>query len=315
MLKKILSPVLFVLAIVLVVSALPVFSFAKEKEKPYLAIGADLNEAEEAVVLEKFGISKEDLSDYTVLYVTNQMEHENLDAYIPASVIGTRALSCVMVKPADKGTGISVTTENINYCTVGMYKNALLTAGVEDADVYVAAPSVISGTAALIGAWMAYEEMTGEQLDEERKEAALEEIVTTGEIADAVVSDEEENEGVTKAAVEELISYVKAQVIAQGLTDPDKIKDLIEEAQDKYDIHLTEEQIEKLVSLMANVGNLKIDPGKLIEQAGDLYEKYGDSVKELYNQVVTDDVKQGFWTMIGGIFRNLFGKLFGEKNS
>ena len=66
---------------------------------------------------------------------------------------------------------------------------------------------------------------------------------------------------------------------------------------------------------MANVGNLKIDPGKLIEQAGDLYEKYGDSVKELYNQVVTDDVKQGFWTMIGGIFRNLFGKLFGEKNS
>jgi uncharacterized protein YpuA (DUF1002 family) len=315
MLKKFLSPVLFVLALILVVSILPMNTFAKEKNKPYLALGADLNDAERAIVLEKFGISEEDLSDYTVLYVTNQMEHENLDAYIPASVIGTRALSCVRVTPADKGTGITVTTDNINYCTVGMYKNALLTSGVEDADVYVAGPSMISGTAALIGAWMAYEEMTGEELSEERKEAALEEIITTGEIADAVVSDGEDNEGVTKAAVEELISYVKAQVIAQGLTDPDKIKELIEEAQEKYDIHLTEDQIEKLITVMVNVGELDIDPGKLIEQAGDLYEKYGDTVKELYSKVVTDDVKQGFWTMVGGFFKNLFGKIFGEKNS
>ena len=111
-----------------------------------------------------------------------------------------------------------------------------------------------------------------------------------------------------------LVNYVKAQVIAQGLTDPEKIKEIIEEAQVKFDIHLTDEQIEKLAGMMASVGELDIDPKKLVEQAGDLYDKYGDSIKELYSKVVTDDVKQSFWTMIGNFFKNLFGKL-GNKNS
>ena len=310
--KRILRAVL-ALMLILILAAVPGKVLAKGKDKPYIALGQDLNEAELAVVLDKFGITKEDLSDYTVLYVTNQMEHENLDSYIPASVIGTRALSCVMIKPADKGSGITVTTENINYCTVSMYKNALLTAGVEDAEVFVAGPSMISGTAALIGAWMAYEEMTGEELSEERKETALQEIITTGDLSEEIAADGE-NEGITKAAAEELINYVKAQVIAQGLTDPEKIKEIIEEAQVKFDIHLTDEQIEKLAGMMASVGELDIDPKKLVEQAGDLYDKYGDSIKELYSKVVTDDVKQSFWTMIGNFFKNLFGKL-GNKNS
>ena len=41
----------------------------------------------------------------------------------------------MLVKPAESGHGINVSTYNINYCTTGMYKNALLTAGVEDADI------------------------------------------------------------------------------------------------------------------------------------------------------------------------------------
>ena len=108
---------------------------------------------------------------------------------------------------------------------------------------------------------------------------------------------------------------MKAQVIAQGLTDPEVIKGIIEEAEEKFDIHLTEEQRQKLAEMMASLGELKIDPGKLVEQAGDLYEKYGDSIKELYSKVVTDDVKQGFWTMVGNFFKGIFGKLFGESNS
>ena len=32
-----------------------------------------------------------------------------------------------MVTPAESGHGVMVTTQNINYCTTGMYRNALLT--------------------------------------------------------------------------------------------------------------------------------------------------------------------------------------------
>ena len=50
-------------------------------------------------------------------------------------MIGTRALSSVLIEKKDKGNGIKVTTSNITYCTTGMYQNALATAGVTDADV------------------------------------------------------------------------------------------------------------------------------------------------------------------------------------
>ena len=39
-----------------------------------------------------------------------------------------------------------------------MYKNALVTAGIEDADIIVAGPKNISGTAALVGVFKAYQE-------------------------------------------------------------------------------------------------------------------------------------------------------------
>ena len=76
--KRIFRAVL-ALMLILILAAVPGKVLAKGKDKPYIALGQDLNEAELAVVLDKFGITKEDLSDYTVLYVTNQMEHENLD--------------------------------------------------------------------------------------------------------------------------------------------------------------------------------------------------------------------------------------------
>ena len=53
--------------------------------------------------------------------------------------IGSRALSSVAVMDAKKGSGIKVTTKNINYCTASMYENALATAGVEDANVVIPA--------------------------------------------------------------------------------------------------------------------------------------------------------------------------------
>ena len=278
-------------------------SIIANESKPYLALGKDLNEEQLTYVLNEMGIAREDLDKYTVVYITNDQEHKYLDSYIDPAVIGSYSLSCVMVKQNTKGYGIRVTTKNINYCTVSMYKNALLTAGVEDADVLVVGPFPISGTAALIGAWQAYEEMSGKKLDEDAKTAALAEMITIGEISDEVTDADSDK-------VEELIEYIKAEVIAKGLTDADDIKDVIKEAQEKFGITLTEDQINALVNVMKQIADLKIDPKKLLEQAGDLYNKYGDSVlaeaKNALNGIITDEVKQSFWDSVVGFFKTLF---------
>lgn len=131
----------------------------KEDDKPYLALGADLTNEQKNQVLELMGINPDDIGNYDLVTVKNEEEHQYLDAYLDSSMIGTRALSSVVIVKRDKGDGIHISTKNISYCTIGMYKNALATAGLEDADVIVAAPFPISGTAALIGAMKAYADM------------------------------------------------------------------------------------------------------------------------------------------------------------
>ena len=153
-----------------------------EDDKPYLALGADLTNEQKNTVLGLMGIDPASLEDYHVVTVTNEEEHQYLDDYMNASTIGTRALSSVVIVKRDKGDGIHISTKNISYCTVGMYKNALATAGLEDADVIVAGPFRLSGTAALIGAMKAYADMEDKELDAESLDAAMNEIVVTGEL-------------------------------------------------------------------------------------------------------------------------------------
>jgi hypothetical protein len=154
---------------------------ANASEKSVLALGADLNAEQRAVVLSAMGLTEETAAACETIYITNEMEHKYLDASLGADVVGKRSLSSVLLIPQAEGTGLNVETHNINYCTIAMYRNALLTAGVEDAKVIVAAPASISGTAALIGAVKAYETYSGTSLAEEAFAAATDELVLTGE--------------------------------------------------------------------------------------------------------------------------------------
>ena len=83
-------------------------------DKPYLALGADLTAEQQATVLGLMGIDPAKLSDYDVVQVTNAMEHEYLDAYLPSSTIGSRALSSVLIMEGKKGSGIQISIKNIS---------------------------------------------------------------------------------------------------------------------------------------------------------------------------------------------------------
>ena len=280
----------------------------------FVALGQDLTAEQRQYVLTEMGLTEESLSSSRILYITNEMEHQYLDGYITPDIIGTKSLSCVKVVKTAPGSGIKVTTRNISYCTITMYKNALITAGVEDADVLVVGPTQISGTAALIGAMKAYENLTGEEIGEDRKETATEEIVVIGELSDPssgeAAVDSTTGETISKEIAEELYSYVKAKVVSEGLTDPEKIAEVLKEAQKEYNITLTDGQMEKLKELMPSIGELDIKPEKLLEQAGDLYDKYGDTVlakaKEVYGEVVTEEVKQSVWDAVKTFFKSVF---------
>ena len=227
-----------------------------------VAFGADLSAEQKQTVMEAFGLDEASLSGIDVITVTNAEEHEYLDSYLSSSVIGTRALSSVYVIKESKGHGLDISTSNINYCTISMYKNALITAGLEDATVVVAGPTQISGTAALIGCAKAYSEMTGEQISEEGLDAAADELVTTGEIGEAIGNADD---------AAELIAYLKQYMIENDLNDEASISEEVQKRAGELGYELTDDEVAQITSLLMKISKLDIDVNALKEQAKDIF--------------------------------------------
>lgn len=230
--------------------------------KEYVSLGADLTDKEKDTVLKLLGI--ENLDDYNVEYITNEQEHEYLDEYLSKSVIGTRALSSVHVQ--EGGDGIEVKTYNISFCTEGMYRNALATAGMENAQVTVAGPFNISGTAALVGAMKAYESMTGENISEENLDAANQELVVTGEVAETIGEEE----------AEQLMALIKEKVVSEDANTVAEIEQIIDEASQELQVNLSDEDQAKIEELMKKISSLDLDINQLKEQAKEIYTKLED---------------------------------------
>ena len=280
---------LLLISILVLLLGIPVFA---KDNKTVVALGADLSPEQRATVLSLMDLTEEDLKDCIVLTVTNEEEHRYLGNYIDSSVIGTKSLSSVKLVPKDKGNGVLVTIKNINFCTTGMYRNALLTAGLEDTDVLVVGPSEISGTAALIGAVKGYGELSGVSVDENVLDVALDELITTGQIAQASEHREE---------IEELMAYVKGKLAAGELESKEDILAAIKEGEVKFGVTLTEEQKQQILDVMEKIDKLGLDPEKLLDQAKDLYEKFGE---EVVNKA-TDAVKKSVTESIGDFFSEM----------
>lgn len=261
-----------------------------EKDKPYLALGADLTADQQHTVLSYMGIDAADFDQYEVVYVNNEEEHKYLDAYIPSEQIGTKSLSSVLISLTDKGSGVKVSTYNINYCTAGMYKNALATAGIEDANVIVAGPFALSGTAALVGTFEAYEEMTGETLDESVVDAAMDELVTTGELEQSIDGEPEE--------IESMIADLKSQIASGDLDTPEKIQAAIEEAAKEHNITLSDADKEKIANLLDKLKGLDLNWDSIANQASAWADKLQDSISQ-----------NGGLSGIGEAISNFFAKI------
>ena len=169
-----------------------------------------------------------------------------------------------------------------------------------DPDVFVAGPTNLSGTAALIGAVKGYEEMTGENGGEEALEAAVNEIVVTGDLGD-ILGDSE--------AASDIIAYIKQQIAEEHVESDEDIERIIRNAMKEFNIELSDEQVQELIKLMNKISKLDLDVDALAKQAGDLYEKLkgmGLNLDDIDTEKVGNFITR-FFDSIVGFFNKLFG--------
>ena len=251
------------LALLLILS-IPLSAFA-EVTQSRAVIGANLDGQQIEDVYRTFGVRRGDVIELTV---TNAEERKYLEGYVDESLIGTRSISCVYVELLPAGSGMSVTTSNITWCTGEMYISALATAGITDASIIVAAPFEVSGTAALSGVYKAYEDMTGRKLDDLAKAVSTQELTITGDLAKEIGSMDSTS----------IVNELKLMLNETQKMSDQEIRNVIIDIAGRYNVSLTETQINQLISLCRSLEGL--DPDQLkqrVEEVQGTLQKVSDA--------------------------------------
>ena len=173
------------------------------------------------------------------LTVTNAEEREYLDGFVDPALIGTNSISCVYLELLPAGEGLQIETSNLTWCTSDMFVNALVTGGVEDAKIIVTAPFEVSGTAALTGIYKAYEDLTGQKLDDAAKLISTQELVVTGELADAIGS----YDALT------IVNEIKLILAETSEMTDEELHAQILEIAEEYGVTLHDSQVDQLITL------------------------------------------------------------------
>ena len=282
---------LSVLLICVLVTSLGTVAYAENQSRA--VIGADLDAGQVSAVYNAFGISRGSAIE---LQITNQEERSYLEGYVDDSIIGTRSISCVYVELTEEGSGMDVTTSNITWCTPEMYMSALATAGITDAKIVVAAPFEVSGTAALTGVYKAYEDMTGQKLNELAKAVSTQELTITGALANEIGS-------MDSTAIVNELKLILDQT--QQMTDAE-IREKVIQIAERYNVSLNDNQINQLITLCRSFEGLDAESLRArVEELQGTLKKVSDAKTQVVGFVqqakkVIDSVK-GFFDRIGDL--------------
>lgn len=261
-----------------------------------VTLGADLTNEQKEEMLKYFGVTRKEAN---VMEVNKEEEDKYLAGVATRKQIGTKSISCAYVEPTDKG-GLNISTHNIYWVTENMIRNALITAGVENANVKVGAPFNVSGTAALTGILKGFESSKGgKKIDEEKKKVANEEMVVTGNLGEKIGQDEAAN----------LINEVKKEVVKEKPKTEKEIKNIVKDATNNYGYKLSDEDMQKITALMDKINGLDLDFKQIKDQLNQVSNKLKD--------VVTSEEAKGFfsklWEGIKDFFDNIFSSNKEEK--
>ena len=239
-----------------------------------VSIGADLTEDQKTAILKYFGIYGNNAVQ--TITVTNQDERNHLASYIPIEQIGSRTISCALVKPTTSG-GVQVKTANLDYITSNMIASNLITCGVTNCQAIAAAPFEVSGTGALTGILMAYENATGTQISQEVKDLSAQEIQITEDLTNTTENQQVAQQIVNDVKLQVLDGTVDSidnsentdnSVITDNSVDNSKVENIVNNVVNNYNTDnstttsgMSEEEVQKLTDYAVQLAQQAYNKG------------------------------------------------------
>lgn len=316
------------LALLCVFSILvPSLAFAKsaDPKKNDVVYGAALSEEQIDQMNRAFGIEKNDENlNYT------RALGSDLEKYLGYSTADSNMISSVYIKKLAEKSGIKVnivTPANITSITQGQYTNAAITAGISDADIYVASPKPVTGESALVGVYVAMDQ-SGQKVDPERAKVAQVELETVNEIS----NDNKDKANFNTADLDKLVIEVKQKLADHKeetgqAASSDQIGSYIQDA--LKDVNLENVLSDNNINILVNFFNKYQDSSaidskevrenliKFGNELADNANKFYNENKESIDNITKEAQDSGLLDSILDFFRsiiNSFARIFSKNN-
>lgn len=223
--------------------------------------------------------------------------------------------SSAMIQKTSNGSGINVKIldyngkNNITTITANQYKNAALTAGITDANIYVTSAIPIDGSGALAGVYVAYAK-NGNALNQKQVNAAQDEMNTLS----GITQDNKNKKGYSDAQLNNAVAGAKSEMAKQGQNISDsQIRDIVN---NQININhlgntINNNQKNQIINLLIEIrdsGALKSSSFK--GQASKLSSQIENGAKNIFNKFNTPENRnwlQQLWDSVVNFFSHLFG--------
>lgn len=302
----------------MLLSVVAMISFNKpvlaDDDTPVVTLGTSLTDAQKQGTLKTLTAPLNG-GNYQTITVTGSDLVKYLNPSGDNFTTSSGVWSSAMIQKTSSGSGINVKIldydgkNNITTITANQYKNAALTAGISDANIYVTSAIPIDGSGALAGVYAAYAK-NGNALNQKQVNAAQDEMNTLS----GITQDNKNKKGYSDAQLNNAVAGAKNEMAKQGqnITDS-QIRDIVN---NQININhlgdtINNNQKNQIVNLLIEIrdsGALK--DGNFKQQASKLSSQIQNGAKNIFNKFNTQENRnwlQNLWDQIVKFFSGLFG--------
>ncbi|MFH4441748.1 DUF1002 domain-containing protein [Lactobacillus helveticus] len=303
----------------ILLSVVAIFSFSKKEtvladdDTPVVTLGTSLTESQKQGTLKTLTAPLNG-SDYQTITVTGSDLVKYLNPSGDNFTTSSGVWSSAMIQKTNKGSGINVKIldyngkNNITSITANQYKNAALTAGITDANIYVTSAIPIDGSGALASVYAAYAK-NGNALNQKQVNAAQDEMNTLS----GITKENKNKDGYSDAQLNNAVAGAKSEMAKQGQNISDsQIRDIVN---NQININhlgntINNNQKNQIINLLIEIrdsGALK--NGDFKGQAAKLSNQIENGAKNIFNKFNTPE-NHNFFQQIWDSIVNFFSGLF-----
>ncbi|WP_432788234.1 DUF1002 domain-containing protein [Lactiplantibacillus plantarum] len=287
-------------------------------DEPIVTLGSSLTSSQKTGTINTLTASLNG-ADYQTLTVNGDTLVKYLNPAGESFTSSSGVWSSAMIQKTSSGSGINVKilnyngSNNITTITANQYKNAALTAGITDANIYVTSATPIDGSGALAGVYAAYAK-SGNSLNTKQVTAAQDELSTLSGITQANKS----KDGYTDSQLNNAVTGAKKEMAQKGSNiTKNEITTIVNQQITNNNLTnvITNNQKTEIINLLVKIRDSgALDSSSFKTQANSLMKNIQSNAKGVFSKLNTKEnqnLLQKMWSAIVNFFSSIFKSIFG----